>query len=245
MKIEATTAIVISGTNYSESSKVLNLFSKEYGIIGVMSKGCRKLKSKLRAVSNPLVYGTFQIYYKEKGMSTLIECDVKDAFLNTMLDLKKISYSSFLLEFVSNVYKQNEDGELFDLLISALKKIDEGYDPHIITVIVQFQALKYLGVSLSLDACAICGTDKAIVTVSADTGGYICAACHSDEKLYSEKMYKIIRLFNYVDIAKISKLDVANSTLKEIDEFIDDYYERYTGIYMGTKNVLKKNVSWD
>lgn len=58
-------------------------------------------------------------------------------------------------------------------------------------------------------------------------------------------MYKIIRLFAYVDIAKISKLDIADTTIKEIDEFIDDYYEQYTGIYMGTKNILKKNVRWE
>ena len=31
--------IVIGDTNYSESSKILNVFTKEYGIIGIISKG--------------------------------------------------------------------------------------------------------------------------------------------------------------------------------------------------------------
>ena len=39
MKIEKVEGIVIGETNYSESSKILNILTKEYGIIGVMSKG--------------------------------------------------------------------------------------------------------------------------------------------------------------------------------------------------------------
>ena len=63
MKIEKTEGIVLTETNYSESSKILNVLTKEYGLIGVISKGSRNLKSKLRGVSRKLVYGTFHIYY--------------------------------------------------------------------------------------------------------------------------------------------------------------------------------------
>lgn len=245
MAIKAIDAIVISETNYSESSKILNLFSKEFGIFGAISKGCRRVKSNLRSVSNPLIYGTFQVYYKENAMSTIIECDVKDAFMNIMTDLKKIAYASFLLDFIANVYKQNPDASLFDLLIDSLIKIDEDFDPHVIITIVQFKALEFLGVALNLDACNKCFTTKNIVTVSSESGGYICSECLIDEKLYSEKMYKTIRLFSYVDISKISKIDINKTTLDEIDEFIDDYYERFTGIYMHKKNLLKKNISWE
>ena len=64
MKIEKVEGIVLTETNYSESSKILNVLTKEYGLIGVISKGSRNLKSKLRGVSRKLVYGTFHIYYK-------------------------------------------------------------------------------------------------------------------------------------------------------------------------------------
>ena len=65
MKIESIDGIVLSETNYSESSKILNVLTEEYGLIGVMSKGCRNIKSKLRGVSRKLIYGTFNIYYKD------------------------------------------------------------------------------------------------------------------------------------------------------------------------------------
>jgi len=78
--IEKVEGIVISETNYSESSKILNIFTKEYGKIGVLSKGCRKMKSPLRSVSNKLIYGFFHIYYKENGLSALIAVHIIDSF---------------------------------------------------------------------------------------------------------------------------------------------------------------------
>ena len=44
MKIETLEGIILSETNYSESSKILNVLTKEYGLIGVISKGCRNIK---------------------------------------------------------------------------------------------------------------------------------------------------------------------------------------------------------
>ena len=76
MKIECVEGIVLTDVNYSESSKILNVLTKEYGLIGIISKGCRNMKSKLRGVSRKLVYGKFHIYYKENSLSTLISVDV-------------------------------------------------------------------------------------------------------------------------------------------------------------------------
>ena len=57
--------IILKERDYGESSKILDVLTKEYGIIGVISKGSKKLKSTLGGVSTKLTYGTFHIYYKE------------------------------------------------------------------------------------------------------------------------------------------------------------------------------------
>ena len=78
--------IIISDTNYSESSKILNVLTKEYGLIGIIAKGCRNLKSKLRSVSTKLTYGYFYINYKENTLSTLLEVDVLNDFKNEEIE---------------------------------------------------------------------------------------------------------------------------------------------------------------
>lgn len=240
MKIESVDGIVLSETNYSESSKILNVLTEEYGVIGMISKGCRNMKSKLRGVSRKLVYGKFHIYYKPNGLSTLIGVDVSNSFSKTLQDLKKISYASFLLDLTIQVLKQTDNEEIYSLLRDTLLKIEEGLNADVLTNIYQLKLLIYLGVGPSIDGCSRCGNDKQIVTISSSDGGYICRNCYQNEPLVSDKTIKMLRLYYYVDISKISKLDVSREVSKEIDQFLEDYYDRYTGLYVKSKEFLKK-----
>ena len=45
----------------------------------------------------------------------------------------------------------------------------------------------------------------------------------------------MIRMLYYVDINKIKKLEIDSEILKEVEIFIDDYYEEHTGIYFKSK----------
>lgn len=240
MKIESIEGIVLSETNYSESSKILNILTKEYGLIGVISKGCRNMKSKLRGVSRKLVYGTIHIYHKEKGLSTLIGIDVINSFSKTIMDLEKVSYASFIIDLVYQVVKQNDSDEIYDLLKDTLIKVEEGLNPLALTNILELKLLNYLGVTPSIDACSYCGNDKGIITLASDAGGYICKDCYNNEPLVSDKVIKMIRMYYYVDIKNISKLDVSSEVSFEINRFLDDYYDRYTGLYLKSKDFIKK-----
>jgi DNA repair protein RecO (recombination protein O) len=238
-EIKKIEGIVISETNYSESSKILNVLTKDLGIIGIMSKGCRKVKSNLRSVSTKLIYGDFNIYYKENGISTLISVDLKRYFKNIMTDIIKISYATYLIELTSQTYKQNPSIEIYDLFIEGLNKIEDGLDPLVITNIIELKYLDYLGIGINVDGCNICGNQTEIVTLSGKSGGFICKDCYTSEKIISEKAIKVIRMLYYVDISKITKLDLSNQTIKEISEFLDEYYDLYSGLYLKSKTFLK------
>ena len=240
MKIESFEGIIISETNYSESSKILNVISDKYGLIGIMSKGCRNIKSKLRGVSRKLIYGKFNVYYKENSLSTLISIDVINSFSKTLMDLEKISYASFILDLSYQVAKQNDSEEIFHILKNTLLKIEEGYSPIVLTNIIELKLLDYLGVSPNIDSCSICGSQKQIVTLSSSSGGYVCKNCYSNEQLVSEKTIKMIRMYYYVDIENITRLDVSSEVTKEINTFLDDYYDRYTGLYIKSKDFIKR-----
>ena len=240
MKIESIEGIILSETNYSESSKILNVLTKEYGLIGVISKGCRNMKSKLRGVSRKLLLGTIHIYYKPNGLSTLIGVDVINSYSKTLMDLEKISYASFILDLINQVLKQTDDPNIFDLLKNTLNKLEEGLNPIALTNILELKLLDYLGVSPSIDSCAHCGSTKEIVTLSSDAGGYVCRNCYNNELLVSDKTIKMIRMYYYVDIKNITKLDVSSEITNEINRFLDDYYDRFTGLYIKSKDFLKK-----
>ena len=246
MKLEEVEGIVASETSYGETSKIINIITKEKGLIGVIVKGCKNIKSPLRSVTSKLTYGKFIIYYKENKLSTLKEVSVLNSFKNLKKDINAISYSAYILELSEGVIKQSKSTKIFDLLISSLIKIDEGFDPLVIMNILELKYLNFLGVVPVLDECAICGSKHAIKTLSSYRGGYVCENCYTNEKLVTEKTIKLIRMFYYVDISKISKLDISDKSKNEINIFLDDYYSRYTGLYLKSKkfiqNLQKLNI---
>ena len=112
--------------------------------------------------------------------------------------------------------------------------------------ILELKYLYYLGVMPVIDKCASCGRKTGIVTLSSYRGGYVCQNCYQNEFIVSNKTIKLIRMFYYVDILKISKLDISNKSKVEINNFLDDYYDRYTGLYLKSKNFIKnlQKISW-
>ena len=231
--------IVINERIYGETSKIVNIITKEKGVISVIAKGSRNLKSDLRNVTAKFSYGLFNLYYKENKLSILKSVDIIDNFKNIKKDLTKISYGTFLLELSEQVMKQSYHNDIYLLLINGLKKINEGYDPLIITNILELKYLDYLGVMPIIDACAICGSNKSIATISSDKGGYICRNCLTNEMIVSDKTIRLIRMFYYIDISKIQKASINENIKKEINFFLDTYYDKYTGLYLKTKSFLK------
>jgi len=239
MEIKKAEGIVIGETNYSESSKILKVFTKDYGLISIMSKGCRNLKSKLRGISGKLVYANFQFYYKENGISTLISADIINTLRNIQIDIEKISYVTYLLDLTEQVYKNTYDNNIYDILISTINKINDGYDYEVLTSIYELKLLDYLGIRPNVDGCSVCGNNKNIVTISTTSGGYICQNCYPGGKIYSSKLVQLVRMFVYVDINRVTKLDIKSEIKKELDDFITEYYDEYSGLYLKSKSFLK------
>ena len=231
--------IIVSEMDYKDTSKIIGIMTKTHGLISCIAKGAKRIKSPLRSTTGKLTYGKFQILYKEDKLSILIEVDVINIFKKIKTDIICISYASFLVDLAGQVMKQNKNPEIYDLLISGLLKIDEGFDPAVITNIIELKYLDYLGVMPIIDSCAVCGRTNNIATISVRKGGYLCNYCRNDETLVDEKTIKLLRMYYYVDISKITKLDISQTVKNEIDKFLDEYYDDYTGLYLKSKKFLK------
>lgn len=231
-----TKGIVLSETPYSETSKILNVLTEDYGLIGIISKGSRNLKNKLRGVSNKMNYCEYTINYKEKGLSTLIEGVTINSFKNIYVDMKKAMYAFYLMDLVSQTLKENNNKEIFELLESSLIKINDGLSPELISNIVEIKLLDFLGVSLELDNCVLCGNDGEFITLDLANGGVICKNCYNEGYIMNDKALHLIRLLKKINIKKLEKLEITDDDIfKEIDKFIYEYYSSYTGIYLKKK----------
>ena len=231
--------LIVKETPYGDSSKIIQVLTRDYGLISIMCKGAKSMKSKLRSLTMRFTYGVFHIYYKENKLSTLITVDIIDNLTNIKNDITLISYMTYITELTTQVIKQGNDKEVYDEFINGIIKINNNFDPLVITNILELKYLPYLGVGLNLDSCVKCGSKNNIVTIDGDAGGYICSNCLLQERIVSPKSVKMLRMYYYVDIKSITELNISDEVKEEINFFLNKYYDRYTGLYLSSKEFLK------
>ena len=232
--------IIITETPYGENSKIVNILTKEKGLVGVMCNNVKSLKNPLRTKTQRFTYANFHINYNENKLSKLIDVDIIDNLSNIKNDIELISYAQYLNELTYQVYKQSESEDIYNLYISILLKLNQKQNPLILTNILELKYLDFLGVGLNLEHCVNCGDKKNILTIDPDEGGYICSNCYTNQKILSPKSIKLIRMFYLINIDTISSIKIDTEIANEINYFIDKYYERYTGLYLKTKDFLRK-----
>lgn len=230
--------IILSEMPYGETSKIIHVLTEEKGIIGIMCKGAKSMKSSLRALTMPLTYAKFYLYYKENKLSILKDVDLIESFNKVKQDILLIAYTNYLMELTTQVIKQEYSPSIYTILLHGLLKIESGLDPLIITNIIELKYLDFLGISLNLESCIKCGNQKNIVTLDGDIGGFICADCYTNEKIVSPKTIKLLRMYYYVDIKNITKIDISSEAKLEVNYFLNRYYDRYTGLYLKSKKFL-------
>ncbi len=234
---------IFSETPYGETSKIIQVFTKEYGLIGIMCKGAKSLKSKYRATTLKLTYAKFNIYYKENKLSTFASADIINPLKNIKGDIVLISYISYIVELTNQVLKQTDYNNVYNDFINTILKIEDGLDPLVLTNILELKYLAFLGVGFNLDSCVECGNTTHIATISPDKGGFICSNCLTNETVVDSKVIKMIRMYYYVQIDSIKELKINEDIKNIINHFLDNYYERYTGLYLNSKDFLKSLTS--
>lgn len=136
--MEKTIGLVIKCKDYSETSQLVWLYTKDFGKIKLIAKGSRK-KSKID------LFNLCEIeFYKSRGeLHTLGECYVTETFDRIRRDLHRLAVASYMAELV-NVFTGLEDpsSEIYFLIVSAFKNLAEGKDPR---RIFEAKLMQYLG----------------------------------------------------------------------------------------------------
>ena len=240
--IKKVEGIIVSTVDYKENSKMINILTRDEGLIGVLARGCKRLKSNISVVCNPLLHGLFYLNSRDNVHYTLIEVDILDGYRLIKKDILKLNYCLYLLELSSQVYRHDNNLNIYSVLVSGLKKIEMGYAPEAINIIIELKMLEYLGIKPRIDSCVGCGSTKDIITISSYRGGYLCRKCVSSEKIVNIKTVRLIRMLFYVDLEHIKKLEISTNIKKELNDFLSDYYDRYSGLCLKSKVFLDNYI---
>lgn len=230
--------IILKETLYSETSKILQIVTKDYGLISVIAKGALNPNSSIRSLTTPFLYAKFDISYKKDKLSILKSGKIIKLYASGTNNLKLYAYLSFLSEITYNVLKENNSLEIFDIYKSAIEKLDQGFDYEVIKNIVLFKYLKYLGITPNLEVCSKCGLSNTFIAIDGKNGGFICENCYTNERKISENFPKIIDRFINVNIDEIKDIKINSNDEEIVDEFLNEYYDKYSAVYMNSRKFL-------
>lgn len=234
--------IVIRTTDYGETNKVVTLYTREWGKVGVMARGAKKPNSRLSAVTQLFTYGYFLIQ-KSKGLGSLEQGEMISSLRSIREDIFLTAYASYIVDLTDKATADEKKPNpfLFELLYQTLSLINEGYDLEILTNIYEMKMLDLFGLHPCLDHCSVCGSTNGQFSFSVREGGFICHLCVEGDPYaikISQATVKLLRIFYYFDLSRLGSIDVKSETKLQLKKVISAYYDEYSGLHLKTKRFL-------
>jgi DNA repair protein RecO (recombination protein O) len=185
--MERASALVIRATDFSETSRVVTLWTKELGKVRALAKGGRRLKSNFDVALDLLTVCGIVLIRKSSGsLDLLTEARVEERFGQLRHDLAALYAGYYVAEMLSD---WTQDGDphpaLFDEAVGTLRNLGQ---PGIVNgaCLAHFELvlLRELGYGPALDFCADCGEALSgqELAFSAAGGGIICARCQPRQR---------------------------------------------------------------
>ena len=138
-------AVILKQQDYRENDALITVLSKDYGKLGFVCRGIRKMASKNAVSCMPFVLSELMFDYKEQAtLFSLKSARVLAAHRHIREDLEKMTIAQVMCEIADKLLEQGESdleaaGELYELLSVSLDRLDSEADSYLI--LAQFTAL--------------------------------------------------------------------------------------------------------
>lgn len=226
--ISSVSGIVINEVKFSDSSKILNIYTKEMGKVTVMAKGARRPKSKLIAYSQVFSQCEYELH-KGRSWYYINEASMINSFYNIRENLERTSIGFYMLELVNKSTPDLEKSEnIYSLLEKSLLVLEDLDDNYLeFTVAFQLKLISFLGYRPHLDSCVICSSELAdAYRFSIANSGMLCRECFKQdfqaEKLDQESYLAMIKLL-YVKLDELDSISVDRDILKRLQRLVEQY----------------------
>jgi len=200
MSSEKTEAIVLRVIDFSETSCVVTLWTRDFGKLTALAKGARRPKSPFEAALDMLAICRVVFLHKSSGaMDLLTEAKLERRFRNRSGNLSHLYAAYYIVELLRNLTEEDDPHfDLYELAVATISQIDNEpftkdnlTDSDQTTLVTPFHlggcllnfeigALKILGHLPMLTKCVGCGrprTTQNRVSFGLNDGGLICQSC--------------------------------------------------------------------
>ncbi len=193
MASEKTLALVLRIVEFSETSLVVTLLTREFGKSSALAKGARRPKSAFEGALDLLSVSRVLLIAKSGDtLDLLTEAKLERCFRSGQRNLQRLYAGYYVVELLRELTDRDDPHpELFDLTLETLAALDGDTEVHACLLRFELQMLRLLGHAPMVDLCAGCGRDapgdfapvshqkSARVPFGVFAGGVLCSSCRT------------------------------------------------------------------
>ena len=185
MTSHATEAVVLHAFDYLESSRIIKLLTRDFGLRSALARGARSSRKRFGAALDLFAQGSVELEVKPgRDLDTLSSFDVIRTRSGIGTDLSRFAGASALAEMLLRFAQHDGDPDLFDIATATFDRIvaASGDAARTATIAGAWRILVALGFAPSLQACSECERefgDEETVLFSQSAGGAVCERCAS------------------------------------------------------------------
>jgi DNA repair protein RecO (recombination protein O) len=218
-----TQGIVLRRTDYSETSKIVTLYTRDCGKVCVLAKGAKRKKSLFLGILEPLFLLEVVYIEKKKGLHILKEACLIDSNFALREHLWKIAHGLHFLSLIDKTQPEDDpDPAVFDLLVSSLSSLRRLTSPENVPAVLQLQLLRHFGMLPSLSNCARCGSPvKGNASLGARSGGFVCESCGGNKATRVDQgTLKALRRLSETSFERCGRIGLLRKQRVEISRII-------------------------
>ena len=187
MAAEKATAIVLRLVDFSESSSVVTMLTREFGKVGALAKGAYRQKGPFDSALDLLTRCRIVFLRKSSGgLDLLTEAKLEHRFRPSGRDLSSLYAGYYLAELLLSLTDDYDPHpELFDVADRMLVALASGVPVTSGVLRFELAALRLLGHLPNLDSCVECGEPVAAegrIAFGQLAGGVLCAKCRPGQR---------------------------------------------------------------
>lgn len=187
-EIFKTEAIVLRSSRWSESSKIVHLFTPDKGYLKVIAKGAFQQKSPFRGNLETLNLVEIVVSHKEsRGLQLITAASLQNSFQKIRADLQKTSIAFSIIELIQQLLRTHEPlRQFFNYSVRLLQSVNDQQTIDLSIYLWHFliNISDALGFGWSFRECMGCSKPPETQTIYLDyeNGAIICQNCISKIK---------------------------------------------------------------
>jgi DNA repair protein RecO (recombination protein O) len=184
-----TPALVLHSIRWSESSKIVHLFTSEKGCVKAIARGALRPKSPFRGTLENLNHIEVILAIKEgRGLQLVSQVSLLNPFSNVRENLEATAVAFAVSELLRAVVHENEASQpLFQFTIQILEDLNSPADRPVILLLIRYLLYlsEYLGFGWNLQVCSGCKKTPQKFPLRAEivNGSVYCPDCVSQTSL--------------------------------------------------------------